>query len=64
MNIGNTKALEEVKSILDQTDITKMARKNYMPTYDKDVFGSIEELEQNASRFFVPVYRPKINLVI
>ena len=60
MNIGNTKALEEVKSILDQTDITKMTRKNYMPTYDKDVFGSIEELEENASRFFVPgMYRPK-----
>ena len=59
-SIGDTETLDDVKNILDQTDITKMTRKHYVPTYDKDMFGDIETLEESSSRFFVPgMYRPK-----
>lgn len=61
-DIGETGKLFEVKRILEQTDITKKARLNYMPTYDSDLYGKYGEISSilGDSKLFVPSnFRPK-----
>lgn len=58
--VTGSERLAEVKRILDFTDIRNKIRRDYMPTYDQELYGNLGELYNDPAKIAVASnYRPK-----